>query len=215
MTALIPWSTSDFADSFQRHMPTGPAWPRDPDTVQRGAVEALMPTYVRSWGLACDLPVQTFPATATFLLGEWEASVGLPDPCAGEDQTIAQRQAHVVARLTQSNGPSPSSLIAFAAALGFTITIAEFAPARADSLCADGPVYDPDWAFAWQANVAGTTVTYFTADDSFADEPLAEWGNAVLVCELTRLAPAHTIPLFAYTGAQTPGGWDQINPTWA
>lgn len=198
MTDLTPWTTEDFADSFQRHMPTGPVWPRDPDTTQRAAVEALMPTYVRSWAVACDIPAETLPASATFLLPEWEASLGLPDPCAGPDQSIEQRQAHVVARLTAQDGPSIPSLTAFAAALGYTITIEEFAPARADVTCADDPCYEPEWAFVWRIHAPTTTLEYASADVSFADDPLLTFGNAVLECELQRLAPAHTILQFVY-----------------
>ena len=198
MTELIPWTAEDFADSFQRHMPTGPVWPRDPDTTQRAAVEALMPTYVRSWALACDLPTETLPSTCTFLLPEWEDSVGLPDPCAGPDQTIAQRQAHVVARLTQQTGPSVPSLIAFASALGYAITITEFAPARAGLLRAGQPLYGTAWAFAWQVNAPAITITYFRAGEGRAGDPLEEYGNLVLVCELQRIAPARTKPIFAF-----------------
>lgn len=213
MTKLVPWSARDFADSFQRHMPTGPVWPRDPDAVQRATVEALMPTYMRTWALACDLPAETLPSTAVFLLPEWEASVGLPDPCAGPDPTIAQRQAHVVARLTQQNGPSIPSLTAFAAALGYEITIQEFAPARADVSCADDPCYEPEWAFAWQVTVAATTVTYAAADASFADDPLLTTGGEVLECELNRLKPAHTVLIFNFTGPLVAAGWD-TDPGW-
>ena len=213
MTDLVPWAAEDFADSFQRHMPTGPVWPRDPDTTQRAAVEALMPTYVRSWAVACDLPAETLPSTCTFLLPEWEFSVGLPDPCAGPDPTIAQRQAHVVARLTQSNGPSIPSLTAFAAALGFTITITEFAPAVAGRLRAGQPLYGTAWAFAWNAVSPATVVTPFRAGEGRAGDPLATWGGNVLKCELTRLAPAHTVPQFTYTGSLIAGGWDET-PGW-
>ena len=198
MTELIPWTAEDFADSFQRHMPTGPVWPRDPGTTQRATVEALMPTYVRSWALACDLPTETLPSTCTFLLPEWEDSVGLPDPCAGPDQTIAQRQAHVVARLTQQTGPSVPSLIAFASALGYAITITEFAPARAGLLRAGQPLYGTAWAFAWQVNAPAITITYFRAGEGRAGDPLEEYGNLVLVCELQRIAPARTKPIFAF-----------------
>ena len=197
MTELIPWSAEDFADSFQRHMPTGPVWPRDPDTTQRATVEALMSTYVRSWDLACDLPNQTLPSTCTFLLPEWEYSLGLPDPCAGPDPTIAERQAHVVARLTQSNGPSIPSLTAFAAALGYTITITEFAPSRFGRPFGQRFNGRP-WAFAWQVNAPQFSITSFSFGSGHFGDPFREWGNTVLQCELKRLAPARTVLLFNY-----------------
>ena len=228
MTELVPWTADDFADAFQRHLPTGAVWPRGPDTTQRAAIRALMPTYERSWALACDLPVETLPATAVALLPEWELSLGLPDPCAGPDPTIAQRQAHVVARLTQSNGPSIPSLTAFAAALlpnasqplladdgtplladdgtplladgEYGITIREFRPSIAGRMRAGDPVASAAWAHAWQVVTPATITSYFRAGSNRAGERLTTWGNNVLECEMERLKPAHTVLGFAYSG---------------
>ena len=200
MTALPPWTSADFADAFQRHLPTGPVWPRDPETTQRAAIEALMPTYQRSWSLACDLPAETFPASCVNLLPEWEASLGLPDPCAGPDPTIAQRQAHVVARLTQSNGPSIPSLIAFAAALGYTITIQEFAPARLGVFRLGQRLQSTRWAHVWQITAPATMVVPFRLGAGRLGERFRTWGFTVLECEMQRIKPAHTILRFAYTG---------------
>ena len=201
MTDLIPWTAEDFADSFQRHMPTGPVWPRDPGTTQRAVVKALMPTYARSWAVACDLPAETLPSTTTYLLDEWEASLGLPDPCPGPDPTIAQRQAHVVARLTQSDGPSIPSLTAFAAALGYAIKIVEHAPRRFGSSRFGDPFGGPAWAFAWTAIAPQLQVVPRMFGVSRFGEPYATWEQRALECELRRLAPAHTVLLFAYSAA--------------
>ncbi len=213
MTELISWTADDFADAFQRHLPTGAVWPRDPGTTQRATIKSLMPTYQRSWALACDLPAETLPATTLALLPEWEASLGLPDPCAGPDPTIAQRQAHVVARLTQSTGPSLPSLIGFAAALGYAITIQEYKPCLADDAVADDCCNEPEWAHLWQVTYAGVTIDYAEADVTYADEMVETSGNAALECELRRLSPAHTVLWFAYTGSLEAGGWDQA-PGW-
>ncbi len=89
-------------------------------------------------------------------------------------------------------------MTAFAASLGFDIAITEFAPARADVLRADDPVYDPSWAHAWQIGAVTVQIDYFSADLSYADEPVEYWSNAVLECEMRRLAPAHTSLFFTY-----------------
>ena len=229
MTALPPWTSADFADAFQRHLPTGPVWPRDPDTTQRAAIEALMPTYQRSWSLACDLPAETFPASCVYLLPDWESSLGLPDPCAGPNPTIAQRQAHVVARLTQSSGPSMPSLMAFAAALGggginlltgedgqvltaedgtslaaltggYQITITEFAPSRLGVFRLGQRLQSAQWAHVWQITTPAVVVTPFRLGQGRLGERFQTWGSSVLECEMQRIKPAHTILRFAYTG---------------
>lgn len=194
----MSYSTADFLAAFQRHLPTGPIWPREAGSNQAAALGCLMPTLERLAQRDENLLVDAFPATTVELLPEWQASLGLPDACAGTDPTIEQQRAQVVARLTDSGGASVDYFVRFAANLGYEITITEFAPARADFLCADDPVYDPFWAYMWRVNASAVTVEYFSADISFADEPLAEWGNAVLECEIQSRKPARTIVFFSY-----------------
>ncbi|MFT9385515.1 YmfQ family protein [Acetobacter sp.] len=194
----MTYSADDFLAAFQRHLPTGPIWPRDPGSNQAAALRCLMPTLERLAQRDANLLIDAFPATTVELLPEWQASLGLPDACAGTDPTIEQQRAQVVARLTDSGGASVDYFVGFAANLGYDISITEFAPARADFLCADDPVYDPFWAYMWRVNAPAVTVEYFSADVSFADEPLAEWGNAVLECEIQARKPARTTVFFAY-----------------
>lgn len=198
MTGLPDLTSDDFADSFQRAMPTGAVWPRDPDTTQRAAVTALMPTYERSWSVAQQIPVQGLPSTTTYLLSEWESSVGLPDPCAVVDQTTEQRQAHVVARLTQQDGPTVPGLIAYAATLGFPITITEFAPSRFGRPFG-GRFYGRAWTYVWQVNAPSFVIQPFQFGKGHFGDPFRSWGNTVLQCELQRLAPAHTMVIFNYS----------------
>nr|WP_244191863.1 putative phage tail protein [Komagataeibacter swingsii] len=165
------------------------------------------PTYERNSTRAANLITDAFPSTTLELLTEWEATLGLPDPCAGTSPTIQQRRAQVVARLTDNGGGSVACYVAFAAALGFDITITEYAPARADLLRVEQPLYDPDWAYAWTINTPGTAIAEFTVDESYVEEPLTSWGSAVLQCEFNRIRPAHTILLFAYTGDLSVGTW--------
>jgi uncharacterized protein YmfQ (DUF2313 family) len=196
----IEVDTPQFAQLLSNLSPTGDLWSTETDTVRMQWLAAFAATFQRLNDRANFLVVDAFPATTEELLPEWEASLGLPDPCSGPDPTIAERQAHVVARLTQSNGPSIPSLTAFAAALGYTITITEFAPARSGLLRAGQPLYGTAWAFAWQVNAPAITITYFQAGENRAGDALETYGNLVLVCELKRIAPAHTIPIFSFGG---------------
>ncbi len=194
------YSAAALLGALQRLLPRGRVWSRDPDSVQAQVLGSLMPIYARQSDHAAALLVDCFPATSVELLPEWEATLRLPDPCAGPEPTIALRQAQVVARLTNTGGQSVPYFVGYAATLGFPVTITEYAPARADLLCADEPVYDPAWAHYWLVTAAGVEVTYFVADDSYADEPLAAYGSTVLSCELGRLKPAHTTVSFSFGG---------------
>jgi uncharacterized protein YmfQ (DUF2313 family) len=179
-------------------MPRGRVWPRDGDTVQSQLLAALTQVYERQNLRANQLLVDAFPVSALELLTEWESTLGLPDPCAGEAPTIAARRAQVVARIMAQGGQSAAYFIAFALALGYTITITQFAPARVGMLRAGMPVCGPDWAHAWQVNSQLNTVQRAQAGVLCAGEPLAYWSNSVLECELNAVKPAHTTLIFAY-----------------
>lgn len=195
---LPVYQTADLLAALQALMPRGYAWPTDPTTIQTQVLTGLIPVWTRLHASANFLAQDAFPSTTFELLPQWEESLGLPDPCAGLAPTEQQRRAQVVARFTNSGGQSAAYMIAYAAALGFTITITEYAPFRAGINTAGQPLNGAAWASAWAINAPATTVTLFRAGQSAAGEALASWGNAVLQCEMAEIAPAHTTVIFTY-----------------
>lgn len=193
------YQASDFLTAMQNLMPRGKAWPRDATAIMAQAMSGLAPTWARHTARDSNLLVDAFPATAVELLPEWEAALGLPDPCAGVAPTIAARQAQVVARFAGSGGQSVPYFISYAKLLGYTITITEFAPARVGQSRVGQPLNGAAWAFAWKVNAPLNTVVKSRVGSARAGDPLASWGNAVLQCEISEIVPAHTIPIFAYS----------------
>ena len=192
------YETSDFVQGLLGLMPTGRAWPRDPETVFVQCVSAQAPSYTRLHARANYLLVDAFPSTTLELLPEWEYSLGLPDPCAGEEPSVALRQAQVVARLTQTDGPSVPSLTAFAAVLGYPITITEFAPLRF-SFGFGSYFGGTAKAFVFQVNAPSFTIQYFKFGSGHFGDYFSTFGNTVLQCELSRLKPAHTLIQYSYS----------------
>jgi uncharacterized protein YmfQ (DUF2313 family) len=197
---LAPLNTaSDFLWQFQRLLPRGRLWHRGWGTVQAEDLLTLMPQIVRLNQRAIDVLRETFPCTTSELLPEWEATLGLPDPCIGELNTLQQRQAAVCAKFTARGGQSAAYFVQLAASLGYTITITTFRPFYASEGRVDEPLYDEQWAFVWRVNIfAADTLTYFRVNESTVDEPLVAFGNSVLECLLRAAAPAHTEIIFAY-----------------
>lgn len=194
------YQASDFLTQLQHLMPRGLAWPRDPNSVMAQVMGCLTPTFSRHTGRNNALLVDAFPPTSVELLPEWEASLGLPDPCAGPAPTLQGRQRQVLARFAGSGGQSVPYITSFAAALGFTITITEFTPFHVGQQAMGQPLGTQDWAFAWRANAPALTLTMFRAGISAADEALETWGNTVLNCELAFISPAHTVMTVSYVG---------------
>lgn len=176
MTARF--SLNDYAAALMGLAPSGRVWPDDPDSTQAKVFTGLAGALQRSDARAGMLLADLFPATTDQLLPEWEASLGLPDPCVGEGATAEQRRAQVVARLVAGGGLSAARYIAFAAELGFTITIQTYAPFRVGvNHCGDA-LYSPSDTFAW-----GVTIV----------ENASGLPDAVLACELEAIRPAETV----------------------
>ncbi|VBM95027.1 YmfQ family protein [Burkholderia pseudomallei] len=196
---LAPTLTgADYLRAFQALMPRGRVWPKDPDAVQTQVFAGLMQIYGRNTARANYLLVDAFPATTYELLPEWEATLGLPDPCAGESPQIQRRRAQIVARLANNGGQSAAHYIGFAAQLGYGITITNYAPFRCGQSTCGQQLGNTDWFFTWSSNATANTIVRFAAGESSAGEPLSSWNNTVLECELNSVKPAHTILLFTY-----------------
>lgn len=188
-----------YVTQLQALLPAGYAWSRAPDATLTKLLGAFADGLARVDQRAVDLQNEADPRTAAEMLADWERVCGLPDPCtvaAGTVQTLSQRRAAVVARLTTLGGQSAAYYRAVAAAIGFAIAVEEYSPHDVLS-DVEAPLYDPEWQFAWIVQAANDTVIEFTVEDG-ADDPLATWGNAPLECMIRRLKPAHTTVLFGY-----------------
>lgn len=187
-----------YGEQLDALLPQGLAWPREQDARIRLLTRALAEEFSRVDARGDDLVLEANPATTSELLPEWEAAAGLPDECVPSGQTLQERRAALISKLTELGGASRSYFIQLAASLGYTITIDEFAPFRAGISHAGDPLAGENWMYVWRINAPETTVTDFRASLSAAGEPLRKWGNDLLECVFNRLKPAHTVLLFGY-----------------
>lgn len=202
----------DYLTQFQRLLPRGRVWHRGWGWVQDADLLTLMPTWARLQLKLNGLITQIFPCTTTELLPEWEASLGLPDPCTGPLPTLQQRTAAVCGKFAARGGQSMEYFIHLAASLGFNIEIETYSPFIASRSRAGDPLYDEKWAYAWRVIADPTQVIYFQASYSAAGDPLATWGNKLLECEFNAYKPAHTQIVFSYILAES--NWDTGFSIW-
>jgi uncharacterized protein YmfQ (DUF2313 family) len=197
MTAPL-FSRVDYRRALQRLLPRGRAWPRDEDSVQVRVLDGLAGSLAALDASAQFLLADSFPAQAVSLLPDWEATLGLPDPCSGDTPSIPARQGQVVARLADNGGASVLDLTAYAARLGFTITIQTFSPFRMGVSGMGTGIYVEAAAHAFAVQAPETTVTPFQMGLSGMGDPFQGFGNDVLECEISALAPAHTTVIYQY-----------------
>ena len=126
------FTSEDYAQFVADLLPTGWAWPRDPDTVLMRTFAGLAVEFARVHRRDCDLLSESYPGSALETLSDWERVCGLPDPCIEPPLTgLQERRAVVLAKLATRGGQSRAYYIAVAKALGFDITITEFFAFRA------------------------------------------------------------------------------------
>jgi uncharacterized protein YmfQ (DUF2313 family) len=197
---MSKFSTDEYTSALQALMPVGLVWPRDTDSVQTQVLAAMAAEFTESDTDALSLLTGAFPSTATIMLQEWEYALGLPDDCAiGETDSIALRQKAVTTKLTATGGQSVAYFIAQAAALGYTVTITQYRRAMAGMSGAGAALNGDEWPFVMLVTAPETTITYAMAGANYAGDPLRSWGNKLLECRLSSMAPSHTIMNFAYT----------------
>lgn len=188
----------DYLQQLQNHLPSGPAWPRDVESLTTKILDSFAEEYARIDGRIDNLIDEADPRTTLELLPDWERVVGLPDPCVQAAQTVQERRAALLAKLTTLGGQSIAFFIELAAYLGYTITITEFTPFRAGISRVGDALTGKDWWFAWRINAPATTSTWFRVGQSAVGEPLQAFGNELLECVFNRVKPAHTVLIFAY-----------------
>jgi uncharacterized protein YmfQ (DUF2313 family) len=191
------FSEDDYIAAQLALLPRGRVWPKDADSIQHAVAAGLAPSWRALDARAQTLLVDAFPATTLELLPEWEASLGLPDPCEGDGQGLEQRRTQVVSRLTSAGGQSVGYFLGVVAQLGYTgASIRQYAPFRVDRDGADQTLYGEDWAFAWTLNLPDLRVFYFQPDISAAGEALMIVANDVAACVVNALKPAHTTVIY-------------------
>ena len=220
--ARVQWAADDYAQVIADHLPSGAAWPRDADSDLMGWVAGC----AQAWGdvsarAAALLVTESDPRSTAEMLPDWERAFGLPDPCVGEPQTITDRRKALLLKMTTLGGQSRTFFIGVAAALGYTVTITEYAPFMCGlSRCGDTrpfPPVDPTdtayrWTvgppeirFWWRIHILGRKTRWFRAGSGQCGiDPMVRIGLATdLECLIRRWKPAHTDVTFDYGDGST------------
>lgn len=174
------YGTDEYTSAIQSLFPVGRVWPRASDSVMTTLIRALAAAYRQNDADAVQLLVDAFPKTASALLPEWEATLGLPDDCAcNASSDEALRRQVVVSKLIGTGGQSAAYFISLAEAMGYGISIKQYRQARAGlSVCGDA-INGDRWPYVWE-------VTITDADND------ATCALKLLLCRLEEFSPAHT-----------------------
>jgi len=221
-------SGDDYAVALSNLLPTGQAWPRDPESVLQRVIRGLAQVMGFVDSRAADLlERESDPRKTIELLPDWEKAWGLPDNCFRSALTIEQRQQMLVFKMTLLGGQSRQFFIDMAAWLGYTITITEWSPFSAGISQAGDTVGEIGWTdypghhpevvdyrwrigppemrFYWQVHVTNAPLMWFRCGSGQAgvDHHLEIGYAQDLECLLRRWKPAHTDIVFDYSNLNT------------
>ena len=170
---------ASYFQQLQQLLPPGPAFDLElqPDLAQMLA--AFAPELARIDQNNEALLLELNPATASVLLPVWEGYLGLPDVCVVPgSQTLEQRRAAVIAKLTATGAPQLSFYQRLGVQSGVPIQIEEFRPCRVGPASAGDFLYGDGWPWSW---IASAPVEAFGTDAA-----------ATLDCRLQQEAPEYT-----------------------
>jgi uncharacterized protein YmfQ (DUF2313 family) len=216
-------SGSDYKQSYLSLLPQGYGWPRHAGALLVDVCWGLCEYWGFVDGRAADLlEIESDPRLTVELLPDWERNWGLPDPCYSAPQSIAERQAALVYKMTTLGGQSAQFMIDAAAYIGYEISITEYHPFMVGidrvgdnrTINADGSYSDypyilgpPENRFYWSVHVDTKKLVWFrvTSGQCGIDPHLRIGLADDLECLLNRIKPAQTQIIFDYSGLEPQG----------
>lgn len=126
-----------FYQALASLLPSGFAWPRDPNSVWMRLVAAMAAALAELHDFTHQAVREWLPQSTRTRLPEWEAATALPDPCFGATQTTEERRARLLARLrgpqgfyTDSSPAAPGAIAQICANMGFAAQVQYNTPFR-------------------------------------------------------------------------------------
>lgn len=188
--------TAQYEQMLGALLPRGPAWDYS-DPLLSGCAPVLSRVHARGDALMLEVD----PRSVTELIDRYENIAGLPDSCAPAGaQTLQHRRQRLDAKINLVGGINEAFYRAQLDALGYddaTITRYPKSSFTCNSLCTDS-LFNDEWRYYWRVNIPSSAqVNPMTCVGDCTDS-IRTWGDTVVECVMTKLAPSHTYVIFLY-----------------
>lgn len=188
-------------DELLQELPPGEYLDRRDDSVFGKVLMGVATAIADAEAQALAFATEISPARAVALLPDYQRVLG-PDPCGRDLLALSPGDlaALLYSRWVFRGGQSPQFFIDLAASLGTAITITEgelFTAGHSEA--GDVLALDGD-QFAWQVTLPTVRVVDFIAGASESGDALGSFLTNLCECVIRLFAPAHTTPVFSYTG---------------
>ena len=196
-----------YTQALAHLLPRGFAWPRHPDTVLMRWVAGVAGVFAEFERFAQQTYEQWLPHRTCSRIEEWEAALGLPDPCTGYVDDPVLRRDLMLARLRgfqyaypDSSPAAPGNIAALCAALGYTVTVSYDTVFRVDRDGVCDRLGSPGQLFIDMS----TMCEPMRVDVDGVDHRLVECtaDSQILLCLLERIVPARFEIMLLVDGEQ-------------
>lgn len=123
-------SRDAYRQALAQLLPVGFAWPRDTGSVWMRVIDGMAGSFDELEAITDQVVQEWLPHATRTRLEEWEAATSLPDACFGADQSYADRQARLVARLrglkgdySDSSPAAKTAIQALCASMGYSAEV--------------------------------------------------------------------------------------------
>mgnify|MGYP003600650286 FL=1 len=193
-------SAAEYQAQLMALLPSGPAW--DPETVPelKVVLAGISQELARIDARAFDLINEMDPGSVSELVPDWEAVMGLPDPCLGDNPTFEDRRLAVRQRLLAVGGQSRAYFIEIAIRQGYReSSITEHRSPRFGR-ARFGSAHFGTWTaqFMWTLDSGPRRRLGRRFGASFWGERFGTNPSGALECVIRRSAPAHTLEFIKY-----------------
>ncbi|OLF55423.1 YmfQ family protein [Pseudomonas chlororaphis] len=196
----IAHTADEYLQQLRGLLPIGPAWSLEMAPEIDRILAGVAIEFSRLDARAVDLQNEMDPSGVSELVPDWEAIMGLPDPCLGLNPAFEDRRLAVRRRLVEVGGQSRAYFIDVALSQGYpNATISEHrAPRMGRSRF--GTARFGTWLaqFMWTLNTGGRQRQGRRFGASYWGERFGSNPGDALECQIRQKTPAHTMVLFNY-----------------
>lgn len=200
-------TADDYRQQLFALLPPGIVWKSDLDSTLQQLLAGQAREFARIDERAVALLAEADPRQALYTFEEWEASYGLPSPCAPANQSMADRKAALIGRIVGRGGMTIQDYLELAEGLGYAgAQVMEFREATVEVDTATGhtgavigdDINGSDWDLTWRVLLPNGVIRESVIDEAVIGDPLRSWGDELIECSLRHAAPSWLILQIGY-----------------
>lgn len=197
---VVARTAEEYRQQLRGLLPAGPAW--DPELVPEIelVLQGVAVEFARLDGRAVDLLNEMDPSGVSELVPDWEAIMGLPDPCLGLNPAFEDRRLAVRRRLFEVGGQTPAYFIDIAVGQGYPQASVIEHRAPRFGRARFGLAHFGTWSaqFMWTLDTGPRRRLGRRFGASFWGERFGANPSGALECVIRRSAPAHALEFINY-----------------